>query len=344
MDRRERERIEYRPELKINRDISSEVSQSSFDTQTVSKSYSLPGYDSSFKEIANSGAKTKAVSAYVKYNAGEVVKKAKNLSLLIDNKLQEIQNKLIQEPRYANYPNAIKDKNISWIDTYQEMAENIDGDILAETFPVISSLGEEIRKIIDFINNICFDNKIDWFDLDGEIEKERQKKKHILKMELEGKGVNYKEISIDTQLTKFFQDRVDLLEKFLNDLLNPVMDSPFIMSKEKDIAIDYFDELNTIYQDDKLKLDSFSSTGMLEEILEEIKRLKPKVLANRERLMIAERKEFFSILYIAKVIEDKLTNLIVDLYKFQIADEIYKADYMNSLKLKNSVRESYREI
>jgi len=44
------------------------------------------------------------------------------------------------------------------------------------------------------------------------------------------------------------------------------------------------------------------------------------------------------------MIEDKLTNSIVDLYKFQIADEMYKADYVNSLKIKNQVRELYKGL
>lgn len=345
MKQKERERLEYRPNLKLQKSVMTNVEETTVqEDEVVVQEYSLPRFNEDLKKIKRNSKTSEAVGAYLQYNTAETAKRASDLSTKITKKLDEIEDKLAQNPKYAQYPEFIRKNDISWIDMYQQMAENIDGDILAEIYPIVYNIDKELKTLMNFINELCFDNAIDWFNIDGVIQKEKQKKQLILKAELEGKELNYKEIAIDTQLSKFFSDRVELLEQLFADITNPVTDVVPALPNDPELIKDYFEEIERICEQDKLKMNGFSSTGVMEEILEEIKRLKPKVLKNRELLRKAEKREFLSMIHIVKMIEDKLTNSIVDLYKFQIADEMYKADYVNSLKIKNQVRELYKGL
>lgn len=328
----DRKRINYKPKIELDTNINNTFIKDAITVDTIPNTVVIA------KDI------TPVLTSYKKYNIGNSLNKAVNIINKIDSHLKVLNKKISSSEKYSGLEDAINNGDLVKLDKYTKLSENIDGDINAEVYPRLIKLKDHVKTLIDTINKYGFDNNIDIDELKNFIDKQQLLVDIAIKKEQKNQYVDYKEISIDVQIAKLIEDKINLINNLVRDLINIKPYNAPVLPKNIELLQDYYSNILDVYTGDKDKMDCFDSIDMTNILLKQIYELKKKVLVNRSLLMKADKNTFFSILPVAKMIEDKLSSLILDLYKTQITDEINRGDYINSFLLKNTIRDYYKQL
>lgn len=339
MNNKERDRLNYKPNIELKQNI-----HTYYDKSVIISQNNLERTEGDINAaiLNNKPAVSPVLKLYKQYNPAKILQDLNNINEVMDVYINNIKQKLIQNNTYVDMPDTMVNNDIMALDNYINLADNISGDINAELYPVLISLKQEIQQLMNALDKYIFNNNTDMDELDMLIDIRDNIVNTIIKAEEDGQSIDYKSIQIDTQVIKFAQDRTNTFIEMLNNLLMvDEKDIGFLLPKDPDLIADYYDNIKTTNIDDRRKMEWFTSTNIISKIIDDIYDLKTKVLHNREIIKTLSRGEFIAILPIIKDVEDKLTNKVLDLYKAQETDSINKTDYIGTLMLKNNIRKFY---
>jgi len=317
-------RLEYQPKLKYNEIIDTKL------TTTI---------------LTNSVVDTRSdiLKAYSDYNIGDTYDSAILLLQNMEDLVDSIKNDISKDDIY-NGLLEIDDTDYTGIEDYVSKAREIDGDVNVELYPLLKYIKDDTYNMLNKVNEFFYNNNIDYDNLDKYKSYQDTYINSLTQSEKDNLDIDYKSLGVEIQINKFLNDRIKYLTNFLTICNSNKQQRNFILPNDNSIVNNYYNNVKNINNEDRIKMKCFDSSNILYKILENIYTYKTNMVNNRTILLSANKKTFFSLLSIAKENEDKLSNSILDLFKYQFTDEINKGDYIDTLIVKNSIREFYKTL
>lgn len=326
MNNIERQRLEYRPDLKLNKTI-----LSYYQANGINNVIDIDEDKFVTKELSE------AVTEFSKYNIGSILEYGENTVKNIDILMKKIERHLLTKDDYKDLINITNELEL---DNYKELFDEETGNTYAELYPFINSLYDSTKNLVDFIKNdiIVEENYIN--------EIKDLAEKHIrMIQDLEysnlNDNINYKEIAINTQLYALLQNRFEAINELFNNIFNDIINST---SKDKLNNLDLillrslYHDIISIVEKEKIQMKLLDTDNGLFDLLHDVMSKKQAILYNRGLLENADEDTFYNTIDVVKNIETGFDNTILDLYKINNLDIINKNNYIDKIKQKHIIK------
>lgn len=350
MNNTDRQRINYKPTIDYVKDIDTKYDNLS--TSSISNT-TIENYSSSNETASDTSKLSDTLRVLKEMMLPESISVGMSALKGIDNELQKMISYIANSYHYNGLIDAINSNDFNLLDKYRELSENISGDIIPEIYPYLLNTKKELSKFIELINAKLFGNLInterpeDFYDVyHGFVDKLVSLEESIVDNIDTTMDIDYKGISIDAQLYNFVVDRITNLYMFAQKLIaiSKMGEVNGFLPKDSIFTNNYFHEILKVYNEDKLKMALFKPQEIIDTLLPDILSLKDIVVFNRKSLLDLNRREFFYVLPTVKVTEDKLDDMVLDLYKIDMSDNVNKDDFINTLYQKEQVRRHYDDV
>jgi hypothetical protein len=333
MNNLERKRLNYRPQLVMERNIEAFYINNGL---IINKKNTL---DPKLKEDNIS----EAIKAHNQFNIIDIYDYSILLKENIEKKIKKTNNKVLKLEKYDGLIKALEDKDYKTIKSFDEIFDNYNADIKVEVLPIYYYLKENIENQIDYINNNLINELKDIKSIDKKREAIEQYKNDLISAEANEKDnfIDYKVVSMNTQVYNLLQERLLWVYETYDQItkIAEKVDVELVIdSNDQGLLTSEYDDIIKVVKDSKLKLDMFKSSNAYENILSDMQKSKSSVIQNRNKLVNADKSTFLGIIPHVRTAENKFDNSILDLYKANKAELIAFYNYLNKLNYKQDLR------